>query len=555
MPKVPVQTTQTQITSPGQARLNVTATPEDFGAAEGRAISQTAGTFNAFAERAKKMKQDDDLNAAKDAFVASSDKTRAFLNGDGGIYSKRGRDALGTVKLTDSELDKISGEAQEFLTNDTQREAFSSLWNRHRSTSLDGVSRHEMRQRNVANVQTTEAMLADSLDNALNNFTDQESINESIENTVIAIRTNGQGQSEEVMTQQIDAAISNIHKGVIDRMLVDDPKGAREYFSKNKNDVEGKDNKIVEAALKAGILRGDAQEKTDKIMADIANPADQLKEARAIRNPELRDETVMRVKLRQKDDAALVAANNKQLVEGGWAAVEQGLEAGTGTDDLLKMVDKMPTHKDRENMRKFIDKKVSGEDIVTDPDLYYRLRVMSMDEPGQFKKTKLTDFYADLSLSDRERLIDLQQRIGPDGDTAGRTLNQMVTQSLRSIGIDTGAGAGKPDKKLTSTFWRKVEDELVNFKEVNGREANRSDQQAVIDNLIIEGEVKGRTPFLDPDVRLFQVEEGQEFFIEEVPKEERAEIIEALKRKNLPVTNDAIVSLWTQQVTQKQVNN
>ena len=501
------------------------------------------------------MKQDDYLKASKDAFVASSDKTRAFLNGDGGIYSKRGRDALGTVKLTDSELDKISGEAQEFLTNDTQREAFSSLWNRHRSTSLDGVSRHEMRQRNVANVQTTEAMLADSLDNALNNFTDQESINESIENTVIAIRTNGQGQSEEVMTQQIDAAISNIHKGVIDRMLVDDPKGAREYFSKNKNDVEGKDNKIVEAALKAGILRGDAQEKTDKIMADIANPADQLKEARAIRNPELRDETVMRVKLRQKDDAALVAANNKQLVEGGWAAVEQGLEAGTGTDDLLKMVDKMPTHKDRENMRKFIDKKVSGEDIVTDPDLYYRLRVMSMDEPGQFKKTKLTDFYADLSLSDRERLIDLQQSIGPDGDTAGRTLNQMVTQSLRSIGIDTGAGAGKPDKKLTSTFWRKVEDELVNFKEVNGREANRSDQQAIIDNLIIEGEVKGRTPFFDPDVRLFQVEEGQEFFIEEVPKEERAEIIEALKRKNLPVTNDAIVSLWTQQVTQKQVNN
>ncbi len=142
MPKVPTQLAPTQVTQPSRGRLRVQSTPDDFGAAEGKAVAALSRPLAAVADRALKMKDENDLNTVKDAYVSAGDKSRALLHGENGIYSRQGKDSDGSVILADEGLAKISSEAKEALTP-KQQKMFDGLWRRSRSSNLDGVARYE----------------------------------------------------------------------------------------------------------------------------------------------------------------------------------------------------------------------------------------------------------------------------------------------------------------------------------------------------------------------------------------------------------------------------
>lgn len=545
MPTVPTAT-QTEVTQVSQRRLNVSASQEDFGAAESRALNQLG---NVAANRAKEIKTQDDSNAVKEAFATASDRMRGFLHGEGGIYSQQGRNAFGSVQSTDEEMAKIQSEVDATLKNDEQKALFNKLWGQRRETSLNGVSRYEAGQRRTYTEQAQAAIDKDALDNAVNNYLDESSIQDSLDIIEFNVRTSGQGKEAGVIDEEIAVKQAQVHKAVIDRMLVNEPELAEKYYEKVKDNIDGESKTVIEKSIQTRTKSAEAQRHTDEIMATVDSASDQLKAARDIDDPDIRDNVVSRVKLRQQEEETIRNREDKKTSENLWVTLEQSMERGAPMDSLEQIRDAAPTRAVRAAMDKVIKDAASGKNVVTDWDKYYELRELSWLSPNQFKSLNLIEFYGDLATPEREKLIDIQQGIGGDGDSAGRSLNNMITTEMASAGLLKESDSPEDANAKKSEVWRGVEADLRQFKDVNGRDATRKEQLEIIDRnleeiVIPESGLFG-TSIGQETVRGFELSSGNfEISIDDVPDTDKAQITEALRDKGLPVTKQKIIDTY-----------
>lgn len=547
MPTVP-SSQQTQTTQVSGSRVRASATSEDFGGAQARALT---GLGSSLQNRALEIKKQDDSNASKEAFTKASDELREYLHGENGVYNKQGRNSFGSVQATNEKMEEISSRVGELLQNEDQKAMFGTLWGQRRETSLNGVSRYESGQRKVYTEQATAALIKDSEDNAINNYTDDEAIADSLDTAELAIRTSGEGKELGVMQDQIASAHSNIHKAVIQRRMISDPASAQEYYDSNKDNIDGQDHITIEKALKTRTLNAEAQSKTDEIMASNLSPSDQMKAARAEDNAELRDNIVSRVKSRQAQEETIKNRENKKDSETLWKELELSMESGAPIDQLEQIRDLGPTRAVRAAMDKVIKDAASGRDIDTDWERYYELREMSWTDPAAFKNKNLIEEYGSLATAEREKLIDIQQSIGGDGDSAGRSLNQMITTEMSSAKILKDSDSTEEANAKKALVWRQVEKDLSEFKFLNGRDANREDTLKIIDqnleNIVIEGSGFFGTSLGQTEFKAFQLKSGTaEIDFDDIPKKDVEEITQSRRKVGLPVTKEAIINNYSQ---------
>ena len=546
MPTVP-RAQQTQVSNVSSARVRVSGSAEDFGAAEARSLNRVG---NAFQKRATEIKTQQDQDAAKEAFTRASDELRGFLHGENGVYSKNGRDAFDSVQLTDTEMANISSKAGEVLSTD-QKKMFDTLWGQRRETSLNGVSRYEAGQRKVYTQQATAALNKDALDNAVNNYTDPGAIQDSLDTIELNARTSGEGLDIGATDEQIASQQSNIHKAVIDRMLVNDPQMAQEYYDTNKDRIDGEAHTGIEAALKKRSIAAESQLKTDEIMASGGTASEQMSAARNIDDPEIRDNVVSRVKLRQTEETTIKAREDKEDSETLWIGLETAMDQGQPLDVLEQIRDSGPTRAVRAAMDKVIKDAASGKDIDTDWNKYYYLRELSWTSPSMFKSMNLIEFYGDLATPEREKLIDIQQGIGSDGDSAGRSLNLMVTTEMTAAGILTEGDSKEEADAKKSAVWRGVEKDLREFKDIHKADADRKQTQEIIDRnleefVLPESGLFGTSAFQET-VRGFELSTGNfDVSFGDVPEKDKQQITEARRKAGLPVSKESIIETYKQ---------
>ena len=530
MPKVPVSNIPS--VSPGatpQGVLRVGISPEQFGAGVGRG-------FQSVAQNVAKMQQEDDAAAATDMFNQASEVSRKHLyEGNEAVYSQKGKNALGSHdKSRDFFNDTFSGFSGN-LANDNQRKAFKSLWDRRTNTNLDNVARHEAGERKVYFEDTQKANLVSNMSHAANNFDKPDEVEVALQNADTIIRSNPMGSSEEVVLQKQAQAKSEIHKSVVDRMMIDDPDGARQYYNANKDGIDGAHHKEIESALKGNKQKRQAQTEADKIMQSTKTDAEKRSAAKKVNNPEVRALTEGLVNQdinREKTDRI---ENEREMNEAFWTAF-------IPNPDINSIPENLPA-KTKLAAIKYAQSPTSRK---TDLAVWNEINQLTIDDPDAFIAIDLFDHVNDLDESDFQAFGKLQRTLGTDKQTLThvQSVGSKATKALKDIGKKVASEDGQ-------LFMRKFQDEVSALESAEKRKIQPTEVDSIIDRLMIEGEIPGFV--YDPNKRVFQLDptEIDEFFIEDVPKAERDKILQAYKNRGIEPTEEQIVDLYTKKVTKK----
>jgi hypothetical protein len=301
-------------------------------------------------------------------------------------------------------------------------------------------------------------------------------------------------------------------------------------------------------------IRSESQSATDKIMDAHESRAEALKAAREIADPEVRDSVVGRVNQRFSELDAIESEDMERIMTSASVQVEEfGTTDGIHRGDWLKL-----NLAERRALELRAQQVKSGIEPETVIDLWYSIQQQIAHDPKGFSNRNLMMDRAGLSNSDFQNFARIQTAIKEGSNDADqllggvRTATQVVDDTLRSIGIDASPEAGKQDATRVARFSRMVDERVQDFQIVNGRKAVTADVQAIVDELIIQGQQPGTKFFglipVSRDVRAFEAEEG--FVATEVPQAEASKIHAALTRAGVPVTNEEVLRLYNLRLSQ-----
>lgn len=545
MPKIPQQQTLTQTTGVSTARLNVQASDEDFGAGTGRALKQVG---NVFERRALELKEQQDTTAATDAYMKATDELRTFTNE---IQKRKQGDAKGITSETNQFIAELQSKYGTELANKSQLERFESLLKQKRSATLDGMARYEAAEDQAYTKDTFTALRDEARDSAVENPYNQPMINQSVMNTDAAVERLFKGASRDVIDQEKEKARSELHKGVISRRLTRDAVGARIYYEQNYEDINGDDRTTIEAALKKGDIREQAQALVDQTMVEYDDMEAGLKAIRSKVSGELEDEAVRRYKTRHAEAETIKKRNHDETIENVWKVYEGKKIEGAPPEEFEIAINSLPTKESRAVMRADYNAWVSAKSIPTRWETYDMLVDMAIKDPDQFKSRNLAEHdYADLNYTERHKLREAQKRMKENDlsfeevDWSGATRSQMLKETLSKSDIITSNMNSTEEAAVRASYSQALDREQKAFVARHKREPDPTELQEMIDSLIVNKKVR----FTTTDFILFDWESEKELDLptlyEEIDLDDRQAIIADYKTVHgVEPTVDEIVTM------------
>lgn len=270
---VPVQRLATQETNRApDTYLRVQASPEDAGAAIGRAmgtlgqgISQLGNSLSNIADKENERRNADSVT---DAYYRFQDRRRQFMYGENGEMTKRGQDAFGSVARVDDFYKSSIEETTKALENERQRLAFLKMVQRDRDSTLDAVGRYETTQRTEYKDQAARGILDNSVADAVNAYNDPKIVANSIETGRRVLLSNLQGQPPEVIERELRGYESRVHSSIITRLISENPTAAENYYTANRDKINGEDHIKIANMLAEPIRRREINDSVNSIIGN-----------------------------------------------------------------------------------------------------------------------------------------------------------------------------------------------------------------------------------------------------------------------------------------------
>lgn len=307
MPQVPRYTPQEQLRPLPTPRVDA----EAFGSGVGRAVEQAGNRLmsvgDSLGNTALKLYEQVDQTAAKEAYAKLLEQMREKLYGENGFFAKQGKNAVDLYRDGDEALrdiyDTISGE----LKSERQKKYFHDMSFQKLETARDQLSRHEAEQLRVYEREVTAALITQSANDAIANYTDMVAFNDSVaeglEQITIAAAT--LGLPEEAIELKKEEYLSGIHVNVIQQILAsDDGKGARAWYEGHKDEIRGSVRDEIEKSIKNVEMTVWAQEQTDSIVRKFSSESQAIDWIRKNYSGEKEDKLVSYVKTRFSEKEA-----------------------------------------------------------------------------------------------------------------------------------------------------------------------------------------------------------------------------------------------------------
>jgi len=187
-----------------------------------------------------------------------------------------------------------------------------------------------------------------------------------------------------------------------------------------------------------------------------------------------------------------------------------------------------------------------GQDVVTDQRVWYEIQqgLTSPDQAvrAQWANKPLWEYKRYLSNGDFQELSKIQAtaKQGDPNKQLTRILNanQMIDDTLLTLGVGIGNTASKGDAEKANNFRRLAQQQITAFEVEQKRPATPEEQRKIIDRLAMP-------TFLRKGVLWGEdTKPAYEVTITDIPATEREKIVEALKSVGRPVTDDAVVDLY-----------
>lgn len=411
------------------------------------------------------------------------------LYSQGGALTVKGKDAFPLPEKLAEEYNAVAGEAEKKLTSARQKEAFATLRVR-RGQNLDlTIRRHVFGEMQAYHRGELQASIENGVNTAIANANDPRRVGEELSNVIATIKANGPslGMGAEQIEQQITKVQSTTHVGVIDRLLAQDrDKAAKIYLEETRGQISGDSLAKIERAIEEGSLRGEAQRKADEILTAGGTLSQQREKARAIDDPQLRDQVMQRIEHeatirdrqdREREEANSIEAYNIIDRTGNVARIPPALWTSFSGNQRAGMI-------------AYARAKARGVDIETDFSVYYSMMQQAANDPQGFAQENLLNSRGKLGDTEFKQLADLQLAIKNGNRKAAdeeldlfRTHKQVIDDTLALYSIDPNPKE-TDDRRAIAQLQRMLGARMEMLTSLTGKKPRNADVQDALDDLL-----------------------------------------------------------------------
>lgn len=547
MAKVPVYSEpQTELRPLPAVRQDSVASPSLFSAgaeknlAAGKQIIAAGEDFNKIAVQMAERENADMVFRAENAL-----KTE-YIGFQNAARERRGAAAKDLTKESADWWDKKIGEHSGNLSNPRQREIFTKRASGLRLQSVEGMSAYESEQRRISLNESTTASITSSIDLAASQVgtpTERNAIMgaraDIIKQLDVLAKLNGYDGNTAEATALRDAkratALTNLHMQVIQNIANGQNGGerAKAYFEANKTEINGTNYDAIEKLWKTGMTKEKAQETAKALAAMGETEASGLTWIRENLKGDEQEAASLEWRTRHAEMEAATRRMQSNYGDKAWDIYNKTGRYSAIPVDVLNGMDP----KAREQLKTHAQEKAKGREVKTDFATWYDLQQKIIaGEPVDLKQ-----YAAQISTGDLKGLATLQSKPEPELKDAA-TLQQQLAAEHNNLGW----GNTESDRQKKGAFDKAVGDAINAEQNRTGKKLNYEERQKIIDRMLIQGEVlTGKWYMNDPDKRYYETTPAErKAFKANIPPAQTKQIIEALKARGKPVTDEAIIDLY-----------
>ncbi|KIQ60205.1 hypothetical protein RL74_06695 [Pseudomonas fluorescens] len=191
------------------------------------------------------------------------------MYGEGGVYSRKGKNALDITNQTLEQFEQAQADIAKNLTNDAQKARYAQIVASRRNSLSNDLNRYEYNERQNYYGQVEKGQLETSMQGAALEYQDPAKVQQYRQkiDAVLASRAERLGLSPEAAQAERLETNSSMSTAVIQRMLVDSPQKAKSYFESLKDTMTAEDQIRASSGIDQGFRRLEAEARQRKIEA------------------------------------------------------------------------------------------------------------------------------------------------------------------------------------------------------------------------------------------------------------------------------------------------
>jgi hypothetical protein len=384
---------------------NISASPDAFGAQRGREFQKLGANIAGAGQAMQQIKQEQDKADSYDAMNGATEDVReSHYDPEKGIYNRKGAEALTAYDDSRKVIDDIYTKRSENLSPQAKFK-FQQMWSEKRESILNGSARFEAQQRNVYKNDSSNALINNSINDAVDNYNNPQAVTDNaaiiqftLEDSVGELPKDATQEQitrrNAILQEKSSEAMDKLHTGVISKYAANGRTDiAKTYYSNVKDQISGLNQIKLDTMIAQGDLRGRSQQEFDKIANSGKSEADQLQDARNIKDPELRDSVEARVKLSWKDPKTRQQETAELIKSESWSQIVDGRKPEEIPLEMWASLDP----KTQKQMEKF---SVEGAPKNSNYISYLELKNKMATDEDEFQKTNLFDYATELNSKD-----------------------------------------------------------------------------------------------------------------------------------------------------------
>lgn len=465
------------------------------------------------------LKQQDDLDKAM-ATKAYNDYLMTTVEHDNVLKQRVGFQARNVSNDMSTQIEPEYKRIAQALDNDNQRYLFESQVASHAITRKNQWNNYERAEISKATVEDSKAIISNTVLFAVDNYQDQNALKNARKDIDIYTEQALPGAGAEQKKAFKDSAISDIHVGRINAYLADNNvEGAIGYYNGVQDEILP-DERIK---LKDNLDRNDTLEKAQKSVDEIVfttdDPVERLKQARTIKDPDVRKEAESMVKVRNEEDTRIREEQNQQFMDG---KINEILNSSSKVQ-AYSVANSAQNGKDRLELIKIADNRFKEPPKETDYNVLIKAR-KDINSGIVKSRTELLKYSGSLTKSDMNDLFDFFDKGGSVGDIS--------YSKIKEIFYDKTKNKAEEEPEL----FNKVYDYTANHIKSTGNTPTPNELRKIMSNALVEGEVVKGGGFWSVDPNLSYVDAVRQgkvsLWLPEVTSDEENIIKNEIKQAN-----------------------
>ncbi len=480
MPQVPEFSRETRLNGTALPYEHYNLTDDMFGGSQAKATMKMSEGFGELANKALKLsEQIDETKMVEMSNKLSQWEENNLYNKDTGYYYMNGKDAVG--KSTE-----VMKNFDEFV-NDYKSQNRVSFKNQARMDSIiaakkaritQGVNAHDFQQTTAWAETEGKTGIDNAIKGMINSRNNPQEMNTHLDSALQIV--DWQGDLQKLDADTINAKKqeikSNAYSAVLESYIGEGSLKAGEYFNQHKNEINPKLHAKYIASIKSEEMKYNARTTATNIIASAKDEEDAIKKAENIKDVNLSDMVVSRIKRHYSDEQHYKDLEQKNALNSFYNKAVEAAQNGTSLsyDDIPNILDPQ----DKLSLMNYVNKSGQPED---DGEIWESLYDMSVNNAQGFVKEDLNKYRGFLSDSQYQSFKKKQEEI-----KAGKFYSnikdddEMIKSALKSIGLSS-------DGKQKSAF-SEIRALTREFEARKGRKITDEELQNITNSLGYKGD-------------------------------------------------------------------